>query len=1024
METNGAENIGKRLMAQVIDSLSEEDPDRRVCTMPKGADCSDGFFDLTFRQLARMVNHMSWWIEEVFGRSISPTETLAYLGSNDVRYLVMVMACNKTGYQPLLSSTRNSQAAQLRLLEMTGCSKIAYSVERKQKAEEIQAVHSSLNSAQIPSLDKMIDSDTSAYPFLRKFDEVKNEVAFIAHSSGTTGFPKPIRLTYGYFGALDHGAHVQIPPGRTAGVPDRLTSDDLMMATTPFFHLMGFSLLIMAVFHRIPCVILPDKPLSTELLTSVLNSTKPTAALFPPCILEDISTSPEAMDALSALKYVYFGGGPLATEIGSRISERTKLVSFLGMTEGGFVLSMVPQDKEDWSYFEWGPSFGIKMESVGDGLSEMVLHRHERPDLQPIFHTFPDLDRYHTKDLYVPHPTKPDMWKFHGRLDDVIILSNGLKCNPVSMEKIIEGHPLVARAVVVGLGRFQTALLVEPNWGQWPEATTENMFIEKIWPTVRDANYISPAQGRIMKNRIGVASRSKPFSTTPKGSTQRRLVAASYKDEIEHIYANPVSETVLYTTPETTDLAAITGSVRNIVSDALGLSAFTDEADLYSIGLDSLQTLQISMILQKSGFTTLTPQMIYAHPTVEKLSSLLHSIVSGVNGDSVSRSEHIDALVQKYTGNLPNPETTDKRSVILTGSTGSLGTYLLNCLLNDNTVSKVYCLNRSDAKERQTKSFELRRLKPEFLDRVEFLTASLSEERLGLTEYTYNELIRTVDTVIHNAWRMNFNISVDSFEDQIQGVSRLVDFCLRSVHRAHFYFHSSIGAIGEWKLAHGPMVPEVPLESCDIALRQGYGEAKHICERICQAASRAGLPTTILRLGQIAGPTTEAGIWNTSEWLPAIIATSKTIGKIPRTLGSMPVDWIPVDTLATVILEIIHSRRATEVESRCSVFHLVNPSTTSWECLLSSIHDSCAVQRVSMKDWITELERIEKPSALDISTKPALKLLPFYRSLVEGEGALSVPISVEKARGASQAMRSMEPISAGLMANWLRQWER
>lgn len=155
-------------------------------------------------------------------------------------------------------------------------------------------------------------------------------------------------------------------------------------------------------------------------------------------------------------------------------------------------------------------------------------------------------------------------------------------------------------------------------------------------------------------------------------------------------------------------------------------------------------------------------------------------------------------------------------------------------------------------------------------------------------------MLSTVDTVIHNAWRMDFNISVESFQDQIQAVRRLIDFCTQSTHHAHFYFMSSIGAIGEWKRSDGDTVPEVPFESCDVALRQGYGEAKHICERICLAASKMGVSTTILRLGQIGGPTTEAGMWNPWEWLPAIVQTSKTIGKIPRTLGAAPLDWIPV----------------------------------------------------------------------------------------------------------------------------------
>jgi len=70
---------------------------------------------------------------------------------------------------------------------MTDCSKLAYSSERKQKAEEIEECRSNLKSAQIPSLGEMLASATELYPFTETFDEVKDDVAFIAHSSGTTG---------------------------------------------------------------------------------------------------------------------------------------------------------------------------------------------------------------------------------------------------------------------------------------------------------------------------------------------------------------------------------------------------------------------------------------------------------------------------------------------------------------------------------------------------------------------------------------------------------------------------------------------------------------------------------------------------------------------------------------------------------------------------------------------------------------------------------------------------------------------
>ena len=73
---------------------------------------------------------------------------------------------------------------------MTKCSKLAYSSEKRQKAEEIVLADSKIQSLEIPSLTQMLAEESSVYPFQGTFEEVKNNVAFIAHSSGTTGnFP-------------------------------------------------------------------------------------------------------------------------------------------------------------------------------------------------------------------------------------------------------------------------------------------------------------------------------------------------------------------------------------------------------------------------------------------------------------------------------------------------------------------------------------------------------------------------------------------------------------------------------------------------------------------------------------------------------------------------------------------------------------------------------------------------------------------------------------------------------------------
>lgn len=85
-------------MAQVIDSLAVTEPNRKVCTVPRGSSVSDGFVDFTLKELAHAVNYTSWWIEKSLGCS-SSNETLTYIGANDIRYVAVVIACNKTGFK-------------------------------------------------------------------------------------------------------------------------------------------------------------------------------------------------------------------------------------------------------------------------------------------------------------------------------------------------------------------------------------------------------------------------------------------------------------------------------------------------------------------------------------------------------------------------------------------------------------------------------------------------------------------------------------------------------------------------------------------------------------------------------------------------------------------------------------------------------------------------------------------------------------------------------------------------------------
>ncbi|KAI2717518.1 hypothetical protein CBS147332_4398 [Penicillium roqueforti] len=1038
------ESFRKRLLATTIDEQAETKPTQRFAVISQGLDLSNGLRDISIKDLAQAVNFMCWWIESIIGPAHSDSpETVAYMGGNDVRYLIFFLACQKTGYQAFLPSTRNSDEAYVHLLSAINCTKFFFGEERQERVLEIQGLVPKLDIFQAPTLNTILSDESGLrhYPYTKSYADAEDDIVCIIHSSGTTGMPKPVYLTNGFIMTFDSVTYLEKPPGRRPNTFHELDQSQLLLAAAPFFHLMGLVTFIFSVWNECPMFVAPDKPLSVDYMIELLSTGHPTVALLPPSVLEDMSQSEKALASLKEVKKVYFAGAPLPLEIGEKLRKYTEIITVIGSSEAGVIPGLIPEDKTNWGYFEWNEDYGVEMQDTGGGVFELVIPRKkDSRDWKAVFHTYPELDAYPTNDLFTQHPTDPRLWKFCGRKDDVIVLSNGEKFNPIGMEGIIEGHPLVRKAVVVGQSRFQAGLLVDPSPAGWD--MDPKVFIEEIWPVVQAANQTIAAHGRVMKNKIRLAVKTKPFQTTPKGNVRRRMVLQDYEEEIDIIYTEDLVDDLDQSLPQTLDHESLTEYIRQVITRVLEKPEIADDQDFYAAGLDSLMTIHASRILQK-GIQLRRPdveagainaQTIYGNPTVDRLSQSVMDILDGRAQADIPRAEKIKSLLEKYTSDLPVREVYRENglpspsTVILTGSTGSLGTYLLHDLLNSDSITKIYCLNRSDAEARQKKGFEEKGLhfdENDWKDKIEFLQVSFGEPQFGLDESKYQELLDSVDTIIHNAWKVDFNHSVDSFEGtHIRGVRRFIDFSLNSRNNAHVHFVSSISTVGAWTPDKGDLVPEVPIDDISVVLSQGYGESKHIAERIClEASQRSQVPTSVHRVGQIAGPTSARGQWNRQEWLPTIIATSKAMGKIPDQLGSVAVDWVPVDTLSNIIVEIVNTRHRDSSEARSAVFHLTNPEQTSWSTLIPAVQSEYAVEPVAFSRWLGELESITNPSSEEVASKPALKLLGFYRGL-EGEGsALSVPLDVQRTKAASASMRALGAVSPSLMRNWLQQWQ-
>ncbi|VBB84718.1 Putative Nonribosomal peptide synthetase [Podospora comata] len=779
-------------LTYVVDELAAEVPHDTWVKIPSSPTKIEEITwqNFTFQQLGQAVDRLAHWIDKHLGPAgLGRDESLAYTGINDIRYPIVILAALKTGHKSLLLSPRNSVEGHCALITSTRCAKLLHSQELSDQASEIGQKLGHLSVLRIPDLEHLLKTTTNPTPYQSKCNDKTpdHETVMILHSSGTTGLPKPIPLKAGVLTTAGRLLATLPTPAGRLNTHDPLYTTPLILSMPPFFHAFGINLLVRSLHYRRPLVLLPPStPPTAELMLHAVKTTRPTGMVCTPSILEDICSLPHGIETLRAsdIECIYSGGAPLARSCGNviveELSPRITLVNGIGTTEIWNATGYAPLDPRDWEYFEWNPAAGVVMEGVGGdkNTAELVIKRlgGEEGRFQFVFYNFPESEEWRTKDLFERHPLKETLWRYVGRVDDVIVLSNGEKLNPVTFEKMVEGHSIVKGAVMVGSGRFQTGLIVEVR----DVSLGVEEVVERIWERVEEANEQYPAHARVWKSMVRVARQDKPFERTPKGTVMRRNTYVAYQAEIEEMYASAMvingvaAEGVL---DETMILAQIRDAVNSVIKRR---GDVTDDTNLFALGFDSLQVLQLIRTLKGTVQSSLqgkfSLRLVYENPSISQLHRALCSAPATATTNT-SRADKFDALIKEYTPSLrlPRPSHTEPKGfkVILTGTTGTLGSSLLSSLLANPTITHIYCLNRSKPISPNT-------------SQVTFLQTDLLHPTLGLSSKTYNTL-KHPQLLIHSAWPVNFNLPFDSFLPSISGTANLM-----ALNPAKFVFISSI----------------------------------------------------------------------------------------------------------------------------------------------------------------------------------------------------------------------------------------
>lgn len=164
---------------------------------------------------------------------------------------------------------------------------------------------------------------------------------------------------------------------------------------------------------------------SAQLIFDGLHPVKADALFLAPPFLERFAKSPKIREFVTLnVDTVAYGVGDVSQEAGDALASSRRLYNFMGSTETGSFPLLRPSDRypsEDWKYIHTHPAAGIEFRPSSNGLFEAVVVKNPVfEDEQPVFKLFSHLFEYPTKDLFAPHPSKPDLWTHRGRVDDTI----------------------------------------------------------------------------------------------------------------------------------------------------------------------------------------------------------------------------------------------------------------------------------------------------------------------------------------------------------------------------------------------------------------------------------------------------------------------------------------------------------------------------------------------------------------------------------------------------------------------------
>lgn len=411
----------------------------------------------------------------------------------------------------------------------------------------------------------------------------------------------------------------------------------------------------------------------------------------------------------------------------------------------------------------------------------------------------------------------------------------------------------------------------------------------------------------------------------------------------------------------------------------LEIDRISTKDNFFDLGGDSLNAVSLACELEKDFEVVVND--IFKFPTISELASnLKQKKQKGINQLEILKTvdltedivpapqegemfdfkeKEVKEKLAEYRNTIPGirnmdySKKSDYKHILLTGSTGYLGAYLLYELLKE-TKTKITLIVRGktpdDARGRLNATMNHyfgEKFLSQFPGRFVVLHGDLSADKLGLDDNRYKELSKDVDALLNPAANTkHYGVYEEFFATNVQSVLNLIKFSKEDKKKdLHHVSTLSVG-MGQVEGKNQALFTE---EDIDIGQKYPnvYVETKFEAEKRIDLSRKEGTNINIYRVGNITFDTISGAVQKNIEdnGFFQQVRSFINLGVIPEIHDKFDLSF--ADQLAKCIVKLMFTSDLTNQN-----FHLFNPNQVKLSDVLSASNYSLHLNKISFPDFI------------------------------------------------------------------------